>query len=501
VAGIYWPEVDRVRGAHLKASVAGIAQAPFILTNDEDYPDGINFYLAERVRGSASALHDDPTPLMPKGLRSGVRGKAYRKKVAIQAMGQKGAYKIANALADFVTWTETERAHPSLGVIHWSEVRAWHITELYMTALVTGHWTAHFFRHGVASPLNPRSTIKPRISAILGCYLWMSRHGYVREFDYQPAVKEVTRAKDACLLSYQKETRTRAVNDVPMAKRSFRLSPSDLDLPPLEHLTDFFEAFSDPTHRLVAMLMFESGMRAEEVVENTLLPGKMHTRDHSGKWWVHPEWPKGPYLLEHSLSDPRMLGVLPTREMAFVPEARRGYQCDYKIVGKGFVGRNVHIPPALLMRMWKHADTKERSAKLAKRLARGLGEPANLFLNQYGDRLEYHAIWESFRETNKKVKRPIRLTPHLMRHAFACYFLEKDIYLQAEAMGISPDELSADMIMQLGQSTKLTLKQMLGHKEMETVDRYLVQIANSHVRLRVLESWNNFLDRFEDSHG
>ncbi|CAM5216959.1 Phage integrase family protein OS=Bosea thiooxidans OX=53254 GN=SAMN05660750_00170 PE=4 SV=1 [Bosea thiooxidans] len=53
MATVHWPgnEVARVpKRAHL----IGV---PFIMTGDEEFPDGINAFIFERARGKVSALH------------------------------------------------------------------------------------------------------------------------------------------------------------------------------------------------------------------------------------------------------------------------------------------------------------------------------------------------------------------------------------------------------------------------------------------------------------
>lgn len=480
MATVHWPLAQRRGNLRRQQELRDI---PFILTASEDYPGGVNDYIYERVRGKVRALHgaDDNLVLKP--------------------LGRSAAYKLANGLADLITWAESEQAHPSLGEIRWEELRAWHITDLYQEALLQGYWSAHFFRYQVPSPLNPRS-VRQKVSSLLGCFIWMSNRGLVLEFDYEPQFQLVENAKRSSLLSYRREMRHTITNAVPTPQRAFRKAPGDLPLPSTEHLQRFFEAIHNPSHRLAAMQMFETGMRAEEVVENTLIPGALHRRDtESGRWYVHPDWPQAEYELTYSLSDDRMIGVLPSREAAWFEDARLGYQCDYRILGKNKKIRKVNVPPSLLRRIWKFIDSKERGDLLQKRISRGLGESAHVYLNRFGEKLSYHAIWESFNQANKKLKAPLDLTPHLMRHAFACHFLEQGIIEQARTAGIDPLNLPPEILMQMGSTVLMVIQNELGHSEFETTKQYLQQLVSGRLRMQALQVWNGFLDDLDPIDG
>lgn len=476
MATVHWPQSD-LRGRQSTTP----KDVPFILTADDDYPDPINEFIHERARGKIRALHGADDNLLLKPL------------------GRSAVYKLANNLADLLTWAESEQAHPSLGVMAWRDLRAWHITDLYQDALLQGFWSAHFFRYREPSPLNPES-VKKKVSAILGCYIWMSKRNSIRQFDYEPQLQVIEGAKRESLLSYRREMRAVVINATPSPIRSFRKAPADLPLPSPEHLQAFFEAIPSPAHRLAAMQMYETGMRAEEVVENTLLPGLQHQRDlTSGRWHVHPSWPSCEYELAHSFTDDRMLGVLPTREAAWFQDARKGYQCEYRILGKNKKIRRVNLPPVLLRRIWKFVDSKERGLLVAKRSEHHGPSTAFAYLNRFGEKLSYHAIWEAFDRANQKVKGPVDLTPHLMRHAFACHFLEMGIAEQAKTMGLQISQLSPDMIMQIGNTILLTIQNELGHSEFRTTRKYLQQLISGSVRLRATAAWNGYLDNLEAS--
>lgn len=477
MATLHWPRCEIARDS----SFAALRDIPFVLTESEDYPDGINLYLYERARGKLAAQHKPHNRLI------------------LRPLERSSAKVVAHHLVDLLTWAETELAHPSLGCLDWREVKAWHINDLWKEQLLLGYWSENFFRTNKASPLNPL-TVRSRVSTALGCYTWMGQQGLIRNFDYEPRMHTVQRAKDSMLISYRREMRETVVNSVPV-KRAIRRSPADLPLPSLEHLQRFFEAIPKGSHRLAALLLFETGMRAEELVENTLIPGQTHQRGRDLPLnWRHPAWPDDPYRLKYSLSDNLMLGVLPTIEAAWNEDARQGYQCAYRVLGKNHKLRKVSIPPALLQRIWTYIGSNERQSLAEVRRQRGKPPTAHVFLNRFGDPLSYHAIWESFDAANDLLKAPVRLTPHLLRHAFACYFLEAAILAAAQEKGYDVTRIPHDFVMSAGETALLVLQSELGHAYPATTRRYLTQIASGRLHLAAQTAWNNFLDGIEADH-
>lgn len=465
------PETRRVLG--LKA----LADVPFILTGDEDYPERINDYIRERAQGFLA--HDD----------------AERRLVGRQ-MERGSAAALARSLADLLTWAESAQAHPRLGAIAWKDIRYWQIVELYRDALMQGFWSEAFFITGEPRPISAE-TVRNRVSQALACYRWMAQAGDLLGFDTKVTLRHLTLAKDDALLSYRLQARQLALQPIVGAPKRLRQAPGSKPLPTVEHLIALFETIPSIPHRLAAMILFEAGLRPSEVVENTLIPGKLHQRDHdgSGGWYRNPEWPRHAYTLRYDLSDNRMIGVIPTREVAWNAEARLGYQCDYRILGKNRIIRKVHLPPNLLRRIWKYIDSPERGDLLAERLRRGGKDTAHLFLNKYGEKLSYPAIWASFDAANRKLGAPQDITPHELRHAYACYSLEQAIISEAQKRGFNESQIPRDLIEAVGNTTLLTIQLELGHAEFRTTRRYLRQLADGAIRFATLKAWNGFLDR------
>jgi integrase len=455
-----------------------LADVPFILTGDEEYPEAINDYI--RLRSLGRLPHGGPDS-----------------RIVGQALERGTSEALARALSDFLTWLETEGAHPQLGQIPWTEAKLWHIQELYKDALMQGYWTEAFFINGQPRSISNES-LRTRMSRILDCYGHLERGGHIKDLHYTPTLRTLTVAKDDAQHSYRLQARHLTVHQAGGLPKRVRRSPSTVQLPTVEHLTKFFQAISGKAHRLGALIMFETGQRAEEVVENTLLPGLLHQRDLDGRsgWYSGVKWPRGPYKLEYRPDDDRMIGVLPSRKVAFGPGigSGLGYQFDYKILGKGRVIRRVHLPPNLTRHIWRYFDSPERQALGQKSAATNGVESAHLLLNRFGSKLTYHAIWEAFDAANKRLDASWRITPHELRASFACHFLEQHILQAARDGGLDAGKLTREFVLTVGNSALSTIQLELGHAEFGTTRRYLTQLVDGSVRLSALESWNTFLE-------
>lgn len=462
-ATVHWPglEANRSRYSFLR----GI---PFIIHND-DYPDGINAYIFDRVRGRISHQHGGSAVLSPK------------------RHGYHSAKRIAHDLSDFLTWAATAGAHPSLGGILWKDVKAWHITDLYQDALSQGFWTQDFWQ-GNPRPLAPE-TVGSRVNEALRCYRWLADNGYIDSFDYEPEMITVQKSKDDALLSFRNELREIRQTGTAGRPKPIRTAPGDKPLPSIEHLQEFFAAITGRAHRLAAMHMFETGLRADELVENTLLPGHRHVRINDGRRNWHPEWPVDEYLLRYALDDKKMLGVIPPKDLLVPGADRKGYQLDCMILGKGPKIRKVSLSPTLLRSLWAYADTERL------RVSNAAKPSAHLLLNRFGEKLSYHAIWEAFQAANDRVNAPLSITPHMLRRAHACYFLEAGLRAKAKLHNHGDDltSLPFEFLQQEGNVILMIIKNNLGHSEFETTKQYLEQIISGRLGRGFHDAWQNFL--------
>ena len=127
-------------------------------------------------------------------------------------------------------------------------------------------------------------------------------------------------------------------------------------------------------------------------------------------------------------------------------------------------------------------------------MRRGGGRAAHLLLNRFGEALSYHALWEAFDAANKILKAPRAISPHDLRHAYACYFLEAHILEEATRQGFNFSNIPSELIMKVGNTALLIIQQELGHTEFGTTRRYLSRLAEGRIRFAAIETWSRHLD-------
>ncbi|MGP4749592.1 hypothetical protein [Agrobacterium pusense] len=106
---------------HVPSRSRVISHLPFILTQDDDYPDGINYFMHDRGRGKIDPLNID------------------KPRTKLEPLAQKTVEGIGYKICDLLTWAETEEAHPDLGIVAWHEIKRWHIEGPYLDAMRRGY--------------------------------------------------------------------------------------------------------------------------------------------------------------------------------------------------------------------------------------------------------------------------------------------------------------------------------------------------------------------------
>lgn len=439
---------------------------PYIRMANDDYPDGINAYISERGRGGDSG-GVNKRRLRPKSLKD-----------------------IADRLCNCLTFIETDSVHPTLPNLKWQDVKNWHITHLYEHAMVLGVWSQEYFLTGNASPLEPE-TIEDRVNEVLRCFRWLEENGYIANFEDEPPLSDMEASYRP--ISLQRRIAAQANPDEP-SKLSFRprQSPGTLIPPTVEQHQAFREALPPGTHQLAADIIYETGMRLSELIECTLLPGIIHTRNANAVFDL-PKWPRSPYRLDWSANDDHMIGVLPTRAQAWDHTAKASSDCAYRIVGKGLVIRRIDVPCQTMRACWQYVDGK-RYAILRRNSIRSDKQPAQLLLNRFGKPISAHAIQTAFRRASEKANCGYDFTAHALRHMFACDYLRAAIVSRAEIFKQKNDNLTFELIDRHGDFAVTVLQKRLGHKFRETTLIYLEQIKLSIAGFESTAAWNDFLD-------
>lgn len=447
-----------------------LVRTPYVRLANDEYPDGINHYIADRRKH---------------------KGKKSANKKLLRPRSKKS---VAEKICNFLTFVETDEMHPAVPNLQWQQVKEWHVTHLYENAMVLGVWSQQYFLTGEASPLEP-DTINARVYEVLECYRWLEENGYISNFHEEGTLEFIEEAYRP--ISSRHKTALQHDPDEPQrAVFSPRQSPGSLIPPTREQFLSFLSSLSPGTHRLAAILIYEIGFRLSELIENTLLPGSLYTRDTEALFHL-PSWPTRPYLLNWSANDDRMIGVLPTRDQAWDTLPRDTTDCPYRIVGKGLVIRRVDINTTTMRSIYHYADGP-RAAKLRRNHQRTEHDPAHLLVNRWGEPLSAHAVQDAFRRASIKADCGYRFTAHVLRHMFACDFLKAATLARAKLFGDYSPDLTFEMLEKHGDFVVNVLQKRLGHALRETTLIYLEQVKLGTLGLAHTISWNDHLEGDED---
>lgn len=459
MATVHWPKTRPLKSGRS-------LETPFLMTDDDDYPDGVNHYLAERLRGRISPKSVKPV-------------------LAPRQLSHSAGRSVAYALADFLRWCGSYDAHQAVGEINWREAKRWHVFELYQDALVRGYWTASYWSTRRPEPLHP-STISTRVFEVIRCYQWMEQNKYISGFDEDPPYSHVGRVQHQIVTAYEQNT-SKYQQSPPSRPRRRGVVTGDASLPSPTALIRFLSLIPALSTRLALFHMFETGMRATEVVINSRIPGLPHTPIISRT--LNEAHQNGFLTLKYSLTDNRMIGVIPTRTQLSLPDNITKGRIIYRIIGKGNKVRTVGLPIRFMEMLWNYIDFK-RPALLNK----STRNSSSIYITRFGRPLSYHSIWEACDRVNSMDIGLPRITPHVLRHMYACYFLESALIGEANRIGLNVDNLPLSFLAEHGSSILMLIQSDLGHSEFDTTKKYLEQIVSTRLGMRYHDAWNAFLD-------
>lgn len=469
MAFVHWPTEP-----HIKRMSVLKPGYPFIMEASGNYPHGVNWYLFERSRGRIDAS-DLTAP-----------------RISPIEPSHNTVQSIAYTIANLLTWGETVEAHPSCGVLLWHQLKRWHITEIYADSLARGYWTQGYWETGVPSPLHPESTIQPRLNEILLCWQWMERAGLIGKFDEPSHLHDMGKAINEANQSFASRSASlgKQSNNRTAFRRN-RTKPGDGVMPSMEHLLDWIERLPSETPRKAVLHILDRGLRLEENAENTLLPGIVHSRDlsHIRRDVQHYSWKAEPRLLKYSLTDDDMIGVIPDRLTAFSGAGL----ISQRIIGKGRKVRLAHMTPSCAQALWQYADGTRRSILKRNRITPSEA-PAQLFLNRDGRPLTKGALAKAISRANQEMNGSFRITGHVLRHLFACFFLKNAIEGHASREGLTVSQLTYEQIEKVAENPARVLQLHLGHAYFEDTAGYIKLLIDWWLTPMYFEMWNNFLE-------
>lgn len=183
----------------------------------------------------------------------------------------------------------------------------------------------------------------------------------------------------------------------------------------------------DPVFNYIGFMMVTTGLRVSGVVQIPL-----------GSDARNPGWLRYPELEARGL---------PFQKLTYLPKGRkRLLRCL--------------VLTEALKRLHCEYITGYRKQRLKVFAKRFPDESAPLWLNTHGKRVEFHDIWNAFREASKHVGR--RVTPHHLRHTYATFV----VYHYFKAHGLKPNLAYAHDIHE-------ALRIQLGHQDIEVTKRYI----------------------------
>jgi integrase len=162
---------------------------------------------------------------------------------------------------------------------------------------------------------------------------------------------------------------------------------------------------------------------------------------------------------------------------------------------KGGKSRLVTVPVSLVVELHKYREGRRLKA-LAKLIRRDASaeRPDALFLSEHdGSPLSYYSLYECW---TKEVDLPFRgWSPHLGRHAWACYTLLDHIGLCSRQYNLDEKSLPAPWVDSIFKSgITMIIQPQLGHQSARTTEGYL-QWVNAHLIMpRIYETWHAWLE-------
>ncbi|MBP2461495.1 MULTISPECIES: tyrosine-type recombinase/integrase [unclassified Rhizobium] len=438
--------------------------------DDDEYLDGYNLYLQERCSGRIR---------LSRGVINNV-ATFRRSQNSIRAYG----YNLTN----FATWLYCEECHPDLGVIHWTDVAEWHLDDLYYEHMKLGLWTQEFWATGNEFSLNSTTTMKGRLNEIRGCYQWMAAE-HLLEW---PKVASPLYERQIALIRSTSALRAALPEKVRLLenkKLKYRRRQDPGDWSPLapEELRAILQNMSGRLGVLITLLYLWTGMRLQELVSNTLVPGTMHLRSNDELRLASPNFPKRASQLRYDTRDNTMIGVLPDEETSF---SSNDPMLPMKIMGKRRKIRTIYIPTYLMREIWRYFVLERPKVTAANSSA--------MFINKRSARITAknisYLISEARKAAEMQLGNEIQLTPHVLRHTFACLALEGIIAGRAKEDGHDPEKLSLDHIESYGIEATAVIQEWLGHALLKDTARYLRQLRMGRAGLRYLEFFANAVE-------
>lgn len=274
--------------------------------------------------------------------------------------------------------------------------RSWKEEPLHGRTSVVSDYRRELVRAGLK-----RSSINAKLECVARFYQYARSRGFIDglPFAMVPVIATVTGTH-----SRQSARREMTCPDVKL-----RASKSILRILSAHEASCFLQGFENESHKLMARLQLETGIRVEELVT---FPAS-------------------------SVSDPDM-----SRDQRAFVVVRLSPQ---EMKTKGEVERAIHVPRGLMKALWIY--------KATVRSLRSASPGPQLFVTQQGSAYKTRSVWKIYRANSSLPGRTVN--PHLLRHTYATHTL-----------------VALSRRMNVGNAL-LYVRDRLGHASVKTTETYL----------------------------
>lgn len=219
-----------------------------------------------------------------------------------------------------------------------------------------------------------RETINLRLGVICSFYKFLLRHKYILKLPFDLEEVRVTHQRNSDEMAHLGRFRGKSLSN-PLMYRTYERC---VDIPTNDDVRNFIHSFDSWRNRLIAEIMWVSGMRRAEVCDLTI--------------FVIPE--------NLDFTDERVVAV--------------------RIVGKGSKARRVKLPVNLLRSIRHYVDTERQ-----RLLRKNPRKTDQIWLGRNGCPITPAAINKFFKINEKKCG--LKIAPHTIRHNYA---VQRLAYLQ-----------------------------------------------------------------------
>lgn len=282
---------------------------------------------------------------------------------------------------------------------------------------------------------NSENTIKARMTTVSSMFNWLFSNGYLK---YNPFNSFSSKVVQRNIKTFINNGGTKKFN-VSAVKNKVIKDAYEEELPTTIEMKDFYNCLPKED-KLMALVMIETGIRKEELIQLTKDMLDSMKESHTGKSYQ--------MFLDAS-----------------------------KIRIKYNKSRNIVISKELRTQLIKHCSSKEYKNRLAKYKSLNRDRDELIFISVRGNQYSHDKLNKSFEKACKESgyfqQHKKFINPHLLRHFFASNFIRRK------------EQDGTDM-----ESAYMYLSERLGHSSPDVTKAFYIKIINKAKQLEDLEKYS-----------